>query len=330
MPELQRKIKKVERPSAAASVEEKHSRVGIIGYPLGHTLSPVMHQAAFDHLVLPITYHAFEVKPEGLAEFMEKEARKPDLLGLNVTIPHKETVIPFLDELSPEAEAIGAVNTVCHTEGRLVGHNTDAYGFNAALILDARVHPSTCRAVIFGAGGAARAVTYALLRRGASSVIIVNRNPERAEQIVQHFLDLAAGRRFLALPADPARYGEELKRCNLIVNATSVGLKGDETPLGKELIPSEVLVYDLVYTPYPTRLLREAKEAGARILGGLGMLLYQGVAAFQLWTKVSAPVQVMRNALAKELGLDIRQVQEAQDLAKRIREARLKELGLEE
>ena len=278
-------------------------RVGIIGYPLGHTLSPVMHQAAFNHLGLPYTYQAFEVKPEGLADFMKKEARAADLKGLNVTVPHKETVLAFLDELKPEAKAIGAVNTVCSADGQLVGHNTDAYGFNASLILDARVHPSTCRAVIFGAGGAARAVVYALLSRGASSVVVINRNPERAGQIVQDFLDLAAGRRFLALPANPQNYAEELKRSTLIVNATSVGLEGDETPLAKDMIPPEILVYDLIYKPSPTRLLREAKEAGARVLGGLGMLLYQGVASFQLWTGVAAPIEVMREALTKELGL---------------------------
>ena len=268
--------------------------VGIIGHPLGHSISPVFQQAALDHLGIDARYVAWDTPLEELPQRVEA-LRVADVMGANVTVPHKETVIPYLDGLSEEAQTIGAVNTVVNRDGVLEGHNTDVAGFLRGLRENGGFEPRGRRALVVGAGGAARAVTYALIREGTDSLTITNRSVDRAWELVQR---LGSGPNVKAVPLEPASdlYGE----WDLIVNCTSVGMRGGpeegRSPLPSGVIAPDALVYDLVYNPALTPLLRSASEAGARTLGGLPMLVYQGAESFRLWTGLDAPFEVMLEA----------------------------------
>ena len=281
-------------------------RLGIIGYPLGHSASPAFQQAALDHLGIDATYEAWPVEPERLAERVRR-LRAPDLLGFNVTVPHKEAIIPLLDEIDAAARDIGAVNAVVHRGGRLVGANTDLGGFLRALREDGAYEPRGRSALLLGAGGAARAVAFALLAEGAARVAIANRSPERARVLAD---ELAA--RFpakvdaLSLDAETlAPLLDADAMVDLLVNCTSLGMAHgpapDASPIPAGLIPATALVYDLVYNPPETPLLAAARRAGARTLGGLPMLVYQGAAAFRMWTGREAPVDVMMRAASAAL-----------------------------
>ena len=303
-------------------------RVGIIGYPIRHSISPAFQQAALDHYSLDAVYQAWEVAPDELGGFMAG-LRESDALGINVTVPHKEAVIPHLDEVDDWAADAGAVNTVRNDGGRLVGHNTDGVGFIRALEGEAGFAPRGRRVLIIGAGGSARAVALALARSGVESITIANRTLQRAS-------DLAGdvSRRGAASSPDvpsplvgegqdeggrilPSREGalasaldveavpleavaEVAPSADLIVNCTTLGMRHgpDEegAPVRADLIPPGALVYDLVYNPPDTPLLAEARRAGAVVLGGLAMLVYQGAASFEHWTGLDAPVDVMMRA----------------------------------
>ena len=274
------------------------STVGIIGYPLRHSASPAFQQAAFDHLGIDASYLAWETPPDAIAERMES-LRGPGLLGANVTVPHKQAVVPFLDEVSQAAQDTGAVNTIVNREGRLTGHNTDVTGFLRALQEDAGFQPQGKRALVLGAGGSARAVVYGLLKEGAGQVTIANRTVERAHRLIDA---LDSPRNADAVLLEPA---ELSNGWDLIVNCTTLGMRhvpGEkETPLPGHAIPPSSLVYDLVYNPEETPLLQAAARAGARTLGGLPMLIYQGAEAFRLWTGREAPVEVMFQAARRVL-----------------------------
>ena len=278
--------------------------LGIIGYPIGHSLSPILHQAALDHYGLDITYQAWEVAPHELKGFMEPELRTySDLLGFNVTVPHKEAIMSYLDEVSPEASEAGAVNTVVNGGGRLSGHNTDSAGFIRALREEASFLTKGKRALILGAGGAARGVAMALVSEGMDTLTIANRTLERARRLAQDLAkpSMTIGAILLG--------GGELRRAaqeaDLIVQCTTIGMfhGPDEagTPLKAQDIPPTALVYDLVYNPPGTPLMKEARKAGARALGGLSMLVYQGAIAFEMWTGKKAPVEVMFKAARESL-----------------------------
>lgn len=263
---------------------------GLIGYPVAHSLSPAMHNAAFAHLGLDYCYVPFPVRP-GDVEQALGGTRALHIRGVNVTVPHKEQVAPHLDEVTTEARDIGAVNTICNEGGRLVGHNTDAAGFMRALAEEG-IDVRRMRVLVLGAGGAARAVAYPLSRE-ALSLSIYNRSRERAESL-SACLGRFSGKIHVMTPEQMAEEG--LREVDLIVNATSLGLKRDDPlPVDPLLIGEQHLVCDLIY--HETALLREARQAGCRTVDGLGMLLWQGAYAFELWTGVGAPVDVMREAL---------------------------------
>ena len=278
--------------------------LGIIGYPIGHSLSPVFHQAALDHYGLDITYQAWEVAPHELRGFVEPGLRAcPDLLGFNVTVPHKEAIISYLDEVSPEARSAGAVNTVVNHSGRLSGHNTDGLGFLRALNKEAGFSPGGRRVLILGAGGAARGVATALVSHGVGPLTIANRTLERAHRLAQ---DLA--KPSMTIGAIPLRGGglrRAAQEADLIVQCTTMGMFHGPNqagiPLKAQDIPPTALVYDLVYNPPETPLMKEARRAGARALGGLSMLVYQGAIAFEMWTGRGAPVEVMFRAARESL-----------------------------
>ncbi|MCL4531650.1 MAG: shikimate dehydrogenase [Actinobacteria bacterium] len=275
-------------------------QLAVIGYPISHSLSPALHGAALAACGVDAGYDRREVAPADLPAFVS-DLRSGDWLGINVTVPHKEAVIPLLDGLSPEAEAIGAVNTVVVSQERLVGYNTDGIGFLQALRERGRFDPRGRQVVVLGAGGAARAVVWALCRAGAARVSLHNRHRERAQRLAASARAWQWDTEVAVEPWDPAAVAMGLAGAGLLVNATSVGLAVHETPLPAELIPEGILAVDLIYNPRPTRLLREAALRGARTLDGLPMLVYQGAAAFELWTGHKAPVEAMQDAAERAL-----------------------------
>lgn len=283
--------------------------LGIIGYPLKHSLSPVFQQAAIDHLGLDIVYQAWPTPEDGLT-MRVTGLRAPSVLGANVTIPHKEACLPLMDELDPLVEKVGALNTIVNRSGRLHGYNTDLEGFLRALRDDAGFDPRGKRALVAGAGGAARAVVVALAQAGAASVTVINRTFHRATRLVEDLRGAVGEMQLNALPDMYTSWAASAVGCHLLINCTSVGSAGTaqekESPMPADVIHPGVLVYDLIYRPAETVLMRTARQRGARVIGGLPMLIYQGAASFKIWTGLEAPVDVMfaaaRGALAEEAG----------------------------
>jgi shikimate dehydrogenase len=269
-------------------------RVVLIGHPVAHSLSGAMQQAAFDHLGIDATYELWDRAPIALAEAIA-ELRTDDFLGANVTIPHKERVVPQVDRQTEEAHATGAVNTLTKEGKKLVGHNTDVPGFKTALdgLVGRQKMPR--HAVVLGAGGGARAVVYGLIREGFQRIIVFNRHLHRAESMVKHFGRSAAHMDLRAMPWHESIIESELAKAKILVNATSIGLTGDESPVPGEILTPDLMVLDLIYAQ--TRLLREAAAAGCATADGETMLLHQGAAAFTLWTGQPAPLEVMQAAL---------------------------------
>lgn len=263
---------------------------GLFGYPIKHTLSPVMHNAAFEALGLDYCYVAFPVHPDYLEEAV-KAIRALNLSGVNVTIPHKERVIPFLDEIDKEASYIGAVNTIVNSVGMLKGYNTDGKGFMQYLF-ECGISAEGKEVLIVGAGGASRAISYYVVKE-AKKVYLYDIEKEKAERLVA---DLKKNFDNISTVDDIAR----IEKFHLLINATPLGLKDeDPLPFDTALLRSDQIVCDLIYKK--TRLLDEASKKGCLTLDGLGMLLWQGVFAFELWTGMSPPVDIMRDALYKSL-----------------------------
>lgn len=261
---------------------------GLFGYPVEHTLSPFMHNAAFKSLGLNYCYVPFLVHPDRLGDAV-KAIRDLNLCGVNVTIPHKEKVIDFLDEVDDEASFIGAVNTVVNKKGTLKGYNTDGKGFVRSLS-ESGVSLRSKNALVIGAGGASRSISYYLSEK-VKTLYLYNRNIDRARRLVS---DVKRVRNNVNLLKDISRVEE----FDIIINATPLGLKSnDPLPFNTYLLKPEQTVCDLIYKK--TRLLKEASKKGCATLDGLGMLLWQGVFAFELWTGKKPAVEVMRKALIK-------------------------------
>jgi len=274
---------------------------GIIGDPIEHTMSPVMHNAAFEKMGVDYFYVPFRVKKEQLAKAIEG-VRALNIRGLNVTIPHKVDIIPFLDGLDPLAKRIGAVNTVVNDEGILTGYNTDATGFLQAL-LERGIEPRGGNIVILGAGGASRAISFILAETG-SNLVILNRLLELdwAEELASR-LSHTFAKEVEALELNQKNLAEALEKADILVNATSVGMTPsmDETLVPFNLLKPGLVVFDIVYNPIKTRLLREAEEAGAKIISGIDMLVWQGALAFEKWTGLKAPIELIRKEVIKIL-----------------------------
>ena len=270
-------------------------RVVLIGHPVAHSLSGAMQQAAFDALGIDARYELWDRAPIVLPDSIE-EVRGDDFLGANVTIPHKERVVPLIDKLTEEAQATGAVNTLTREGRRLVGHNTDVPGFVAALDKLVGRQKMPRAGVVLGAGGGARAVVYGLIRAGFQRVVVFNRHLHRAEGMVRHFGRSAAHMELKAMPWHDSIIESELAKTKVLINATSIGLTADVSPVPAEVLTGDLLVLDLIYNR--TRLLRDAEAAGAMAMDGEEMLLHQGAAAFTLWTGQAAPLEVMSQALA--------------------------------
>ncbi len=271
--------------------------LGVIGHPLKRSLSPVFQQAALDHMRLDIVYEAWPTPPDGLQTRITT-LRSPTVLGANVTIPHKEAVIAMVDHVDDLAARIGAVNTIVNQGGRLAGHNTDVSGLMRSLTKDGGFEPKGKRVVVAGAGGAARAAAAGLLEARAASVTVINRTLARANRLVEDLRPYADRSELRALPGMYASWAAVMSACDLLLNCTSAGSAGfdSESPIPFDLIRSGMLVCDLIYDPAETALMAEARNRGARTLGGLPMLVYQGAASFELWTGEKAPLDVMFEA----------------------------------
>ncbi len=275
-------------------------KMGIIGYPLGHTLSPVFQQAALDHLGIDATFTAWPTPPDQL-EATVASWRDESMLAGCVTLPHKQAVMSLVDEIDETARLIGAVNWVANRGGKLVGYNTDSPGFLRALRHKAGFDPAGKSAVVFGAGGAARAIVHGLRTGGVSRLTIANRTVSRARQLAS---ELSEGRfRPGAVSLDRDDLADVVPYADLLVNATSMGMAGGDaaaqSPVSAELISADALAYDAVYAPPMTPFLEEVERAGGATAGGQSMLIYQGVEGFELATGRDAPVDVMFEAVAK-------------------------------
>ncbi len=271
-------------------------RVVLIGHPVAHSLSGAMQQAAFDALGIDATYELWDRPPIELADAIE-ELRGDAFLGANVTIPHKERVVPMVEKLTEEAHATGAVNTLTREGQRLVGHNTDVAGFKVALDELVGRQKMPRHAVVLGAGGGARAVVYGLIREGFQRVIVFNRHLHRAEGLVKHFGRTASHMELRAMPWHESIIEAEVAKTKVLINATSIGLAADVSPVPAEVLHDELLVLDLIYAK--TRLLNDAAAAGATTRDGETMLLHPGAAAFTLWTGQPAPLELMQTKLAE-------------------------------
>ncbi|MDQ3646317.1 MAG: shikimate dehydrogenase [Actinomycetota bacterium] len=267
---------------------------GVLGWPLEHTLSPAIHNAAFRHLGLDWIYLPFPVRPELLADSVRGLVAL-GAMGANVTMPHKESIIPLLHDISGDARAVGAVNTLQRIGDRLIGHNTDVDGFREFLVGDAGVRIEGKRALVLGSGGAARAVVKALDDLGASKIVIAARDPGRGSSLVRLVRPGTAR-------VEPWDRGEAIAReSDVIVNATPLGTRSANPLPGVRFGPGQAVI-DLVYTPPSTALVEAARAGGADGWGGLGMLVHQAAASFRIWTGQDPPIEAMSAAAVHSIG----------------------------
>ncbi len=266
--------------------------VGIFGDPVEHSISPYIHNASFEAMGLDYVYVPFRVRKEMLSHCVEA-IRALDMRGMNVTIPHKETIMALLDELDEEAEEIGAINTIVNTGGRLKGHNTDSLGYLNSLTEETGFEPSGKNIIVIGAGGAGRAVVYGLVKRRPGKITIANRTCERAVALAEEVGGKYRSTRLVATGLD---IKEHIRDCHLLVNTTSVGMEGAKgwlvVPI--EGLPQDAIVSDIVYRPLDTPLVKEAERLGLKVHRGLGMLVHQAALSFELWTGKKPSLDAMR------------------------------------
>ena len=275
--------------------------VAVFGYPVQHSLSPGMHNAAFQALELDYVYVPFNVHPDDLENALGG-IRALGIVGANLTIPHKERAVELLDSVSPEALQIGSVNTVHNVDGILKGYSTDGEGFMRSLEAEGKSADGS-RAVVLGAGGSARAVVHALAVYGAQ-VSVVNRTASRAVDLAEQLSGVLPGGRgsVRAIALDSTEARNAIEEADLLVNCTSVGMhpNTEEQPIPSEWLHDRLFVYDLIYNPLKTRLLEAAEAAGARGANGVGMLVYQGAISFEIWTGRKPPTDIMEQAIVAE------------------------------
>lgn len=284
--------------SFRAEVIALKKKFGLLGHPVGHSMSPIMHERAYEQLDLEASYQAYDVAPEKLEEAIQR-MRKEGIAGFNVTIPHKVAVMDFLDEIDEEAKQIGAVNTILNQDGILTGYNTDGRGYIQSLrslVGDLKKH----RVLVLGAGGAARAVVAVLLQHDPQSIVIANRTEEKAETLINLFthtteVDLRS--------SSIAKAAARLEEYTIIINTTSVGMSPhvEDMPISLERLSSQTVVSDLIYNPLETRLLKEAKKRGATTDNGVGMFVQQAILSIQHWTGLTPQEQPMRKSVLEQL-----------------------------
>ncbi len=269
---------------------------GVIGDPVGHSLSPVMHNDLYELYSVDATYLAFHITPENLQNAV-KGFKVNNLAGLSVTVPHKTTIMPLLDEIDPLAQAIGAVNTIVNENGRLIGYNTDGIGYLEGIkkelssLTDKKV-------LLIGAGGAARAIYFTMAQAGMKNIDITNRTISHAEYLVEN-CPFPSNSQVLSLKEAE----EQLSNYDLIVQTTLIGMHPDveASPISVENIKPTAFVSDIIYSPLETKILREAKQKGARIQNGLPMFVYQGALQFEKWTGIFPDTDRMQSVCLKHL-----------------------------
>jgi len=272
-------------------------QVVLVGHPVSHSLSGELQQAAFDDGGIDARYEPLDVPLMTLGETIEL-LRGDEYLGANITVPYKERVVSMMDRLTDEAQQTGAVDTITREGSRLVGHNTDVNGFRAALDAIVGRQKMPKQAVIIGAGGGARAAVYVFITSGFQRVIVFNRHLHRAEGLIRHFGRSAAHMELRAMPWHESVIEAELAKTKVLVNASAVADAGEQSPIPSELLPPDLLVLDLMYQPRETKLLRDAKAAGAtEQMNGDTMLLHQTAAAFNLWTGRDVSLEFLRQQL---------------------------------
>ncbi|MFH1784369.1 MAG: shikimate dehydrogenase [bacterium] len=280
------------------SISGKTKTVAILGWPVEHTLSPIMHNSAFAKLKLDYVYVAFGVHPKELKGAVEG-IRALGIAGVNVTVPHKESVMRHLDSVSKDASLIGAVNTVCNEGGTLKGYNTDGEGFITSLLKDAKIKLEGKKVVLIGAGGVGKAIAVKLAQRPIEHMVITDKITPKAKKLSRHIVKNIPDCCVYALHCKGRALKDEILAADILINATPLGMHPEDPPVvDPKLLRKKLFVYDVVYNR-ETELLKQAKQVGAKHLGGLGMLLYQGVIAFELWTGREAPVDIMRKELKK-------------------------------
>jgi len=284
-------------------VSGKTKVVGLLGLPVSHSLSAPMHNAAFEAAGLDYIYACFPVEPEHLTDAVNG-LRALNFAGANVTIPYKSSVLPLVDEVSEEAKKIGAVNTIVNKGGRLVAYNTDIYGFLRSLEERGAQVAGAC-VVIAGAGGVARAMAFGAALKGASKIVLTDVISGKADALANDVRLAISGVSIEMVEGDSVRYKNALSQATIIANATPLGMReSDPCPLSMEqmrAIPRGAFIFDAVYSKGETPLQRSAREMNLTYIGGLDMLLYQGVRAFELWTGIKPDEAVMRNALHEEI-----------------------------
>ncbi len=272
---------------------------GVIGDPIEHSLSPIMHNAAFEALDLDYVFLAFKVKPAHVADAVDG-MRALNIRGLNVTMPHKKKVMASLDRIDLSAQIIDSVNTILNQGNLLFGFNTDGVGAVKAL-KENGVELKGRKVLLLGAGGAARAIAYAMAKE-ADELAVLNRTVKQAKALAK-LIEKTANKKIASGSLSPSDVQKNLQDSDVLINATSIGMKPhpEETPVPPKLLRSNLSVMDIVYNPLETKLAKDAKAAGAKVVSGVEMLIYQGAAAFDIWTGKSAPVEVMRKAVLMHL-----------------------------
>ena len=280
------------------------NRIGILGYPLSHSISPEFQQAALDHHQIKATFHRWEIKPDKLNAFFET-IEIVNFLGASVTIPYKEKCLGLVDKITDSAHLIGAVNCIVNQNNQLVGHNTDGSGFIRALKTKHGFDPCGKNVLLIGAGGAAKAIAYSLVQEQINTLTIANRTVSRGDELAQRLK--LNGPKINSIKLERQTLINPLSNVDLIVNTTSIGMKNgpdpEHSPVPPDLIPQNALINDIVYNPIETPLIKAANIRKAPTIGGLDMLVYQGIEAFELWTKKDAPENIMYDAAKKALGL---------------------------
>ena len=272
---------------------------GVIGDPIEHTLSPILHNVAFEALELDYVFLAFKVKPAEVGNAVSG-MRALTIHGLNVTMPHKNAVVKYLDEVDPAGKVIASVNTILNKDGRLLGFNTDGVGALNALEKNG-VEPRGKKVLLLGAGGAAKAIAYTLSQE-VDELVILNRTPKSAIELA-NLLKQKFKKKINAGELSPSAVKDNLADSEVLINATSIGMKpnDNQTLVAPEWLKPDLVVMDIVYNPLETRLVKDAKAEGAKVVSGVEMLIYQGAASFEIWTACKAPVEVMRKATLNHL-----------------------------
>lgn len=278
-------------------IDGKTEKVGLIGHPVSHSFSPVMHNAAFEFLKMNYVYTAFDVKPESIREAVQGLSAL-GFKGVNVTVPHKESVIPFMDSLSDEAKIIGAVNTIKFSDEEIKGYNTDAYGFSAAIEKAFSIKLEGKKIFVIGAGGGAKAVATQSAIDGAKKITVTDISEGKAEQLTNNIRKNISSVQIEAVKTESREMKNAVEDADIIINATPLGMKDkDPIPIDTNLIGKGQKLFDLIYNPKETKLMKEAQMKGCEVSNGLMMLLYQGMKSFEIWTGIRPPEEVMKKKL---------------------------------